>query len=179
MRILMMQLTKEDVPNLHAVLDQKGKTDAPWLFRGGQPTPDGFDNLKSSYGIRTVICLRRDDTQWEQQYVGRLGLNFVCMPLPLKLHELSRAQFAQQVKKFLQAITDGPRNVFVHGHEGIDRTGLMIAFYRICKQAWTLDEAFLEMEEKGYHGFAHQVILSKFKDRLFDVERIKMELDNS
>ena len=163
-----MHKTKVELPNFHAVLDKSGKADAPWLFRGGQPRPGGFDILKSSYGIQTVICLRKDNAHWEQEYVGNLGLKFVYMPLPLKLNELSQKEFAQKLQMFLQAVADGPRNVFVHCYEGVDRTGLMNAFYRICMQAWTFDEAFLEMEACGYQGFIHQVILSKFKDTLYE-----------
>ena len=38
-----------------------------------------------------------------------------------------------------------------------------------CMQAWPLDEAYSEMVSCGYRGFAHHVILSAFKDKLYEL----------
>ena len=159
---------EHNLPNFHAVLDEHGKSKIPWLFRGGQPTARGFELLKSEYSVETIICLRRDESHWEEECLKSCGLKFVSIPLPLRLRKLSEEDFRQRVSSFLQTITDGPRNIFVHSHEGKDRTGLMIALYRMSLEHWPLEEAFSEMESRGYHGFAHQVILSIFKDRLYD-----------
>jgi protein tyrosine/serine phosphatase len=96
-------------------------------------------------------------------------MKFIYLPLPLALNKLSADDFNQRVNLFLQTLKDAPRNVYVHCLEGRDRTGLMIALYRTCMQAWPLDEAYSEMVSCGYRGFAHHVILSAFKDKLYEL----------
>ena len=60
--------------------------------------------------------------------------------------------------KFLKLLRDNPaKKVFVHCRLGDDRTGMMVASYRMAMQGWTADEAMLEMEQFGYssvHRFA-------------------------
>ena len=158
-----------DLPNFHAVLDKNSKTASPWLFRGGQPTDQGFDLLRSLYNVETVISLRRDETRWEEKYLLNLGMKFIYLPLPLALGKLSADDFRQRMRLFLQSLKHAQRNIYVHCAEGRDRTGLMIALYRTCMQVWSLDEAYSEMVSCGYRGFAHQVILSAFKDKLYEL----------
>lgn len=45
------------------------------------------------------------------------------------------------------------RKVFVHCHEGVDRTGMTIAAYRIAVEKWTVEAATKEMYEMGFHRF--------------------------
>lgn len=158
-----------DLPNFHVVLDRNNKSEAPWLFRGGQPSDQGFDLLKSKYNVETVICLRRDHTRWEEHYLMNLGIKFIYLPLPLALPKLSPEDFHQRMSLFLQSLKDAQKNVYVHCVEGRDRTGLMIALYRTCAQSWPIDDAYSEMVSCGYRGFVHHVILSAFKDKLYEL----------
>jgi protein-tyrosine phosphatase len=41
--------------------------------------------------------------------------------------------------------------VFVHCRYGDDRTGMMIAAYRMAVEGWTPEEARQEMEKFGFH----------------------------
>lgn len=53
--------------------------------------------------------------------------------------------------KFLKIVTDPAKQpVFVHCKRGIDRTGTMVALYRIAVQGWTKDEAVREMTQGGF-----------------------------
>ena len=45
------------------------------------------------------------------------------------------------------------RPVFVHCALGSDRTGTMMALYRIEADGWTNDEAIREMERFGFHDY--------------------------
>ena len=62
----------------------------------------------------------------------------------------------ENVVKFLQVLRD-PKNrpVFVHCQHGADRTGLMVAIYRIAVQGWSRQDAIQEMTQGGT-GF-HEV----------------------
>ena len=56
--------------------------------------------------------------------------------------------------KFLKLLEDNrDKKIFVHCRYGDDRTGMMIAAYRMADEAWTSDEARKEMEKFGFHRF--------------------------
>jgi len=127
---------------------------APGLYRGGQPTPAGFEFLKWR-GIRTVINLREELD--ERAPVEKLGFKYVHIPLDAWDPVSDRA-----IKAFF-AVVNAPANqpVFVHCQRGSDRTGVMIGFYRIAIQSWTAERAYQEARALGmrwwYGGLKRQL----------------------
>ncbi|MFH1709039.1 MAG: tyrosine-protein phosphatase [Planctomycetota bacterium] len=130
-------MTKPGLPNLHKVSDV--------LFRGAQPTAEGFKELKAM-GIRTVVNLRSFHS--DRDMLGDLGLTYE--------HIYMKAWHAEDedIIRFLKIINDPARQpVFVHCQHGADRTGTVCAIYRIVLQGWTQDEAIREMTggDFGFH----------------------------
>jgi tyrosine-protein phosphatase SIW14 len=122
----------------------------PKLYRGGQPTKEGFRNL-SKMGIKIVVDLRgsRDS---ERQIVSELGMKYVS--LPWRCYHPRDEPLAQ----FLMLIRENPgKKIFVHCRVGDDRTGMNIAAYRMAEQGWTPEEAKKEMEAYGVNWF-HRTI---------------------
>ena len=134
---------KLQLPGVHNV----GKvSDA--LFRGGQPSQQGLVELRK-LGVSTVVDLRgnRGPVEWERSQVESLGMRFVNIPIG-GMSPPSDAQVAQ----FLKLFRDEPNpRVFVHCYYGSDRTGVMVAAYRIAQQNWTADQAATEMNSFGFH----------------------------
>ena len=56
------------------------------------------------------------------------------------------------VLKALRIMTD-PQNrpLMIHCAHGADRTGAMVALYRVVVQGWTKEQAVREMNQGGYH----------------------------
>jgi protein tyrosine phosphatase (PTP) superfamily phosphohydrolase (DUF442 family) len=112
----------------------------PGLYRGGQPDEEGIAWLKS-IGVKTVINLRHYHGDTEQRRVEAAGLRYERIAL-----ESSAAPRTEQVSRFLQLVRDPTlRPVYVHCKHGVDRTGTMMAVYRMEQQGWTNVEAFTEM----------------------------------
>ena len=123
----------------------------PTLFRGAQPTHEGFKTL-AGMGIDIVVDARHHGAGTEAAEVRQLGMQYVAIPwhCPAPRDEV--------FVKFLKLLQDNPnKKVFVHCHLGEDRTGMMIAAYRMAAQGWTADEAMLEMQQFGFSS-AHQVL---------------------
>ena len=120
----------------------------PTLFRGAQPTERGFENL-SKMGVAIVVDLREGgEVQREEKEVTALGMKFVA--ISWNCTEPKDAYFA----KFLTLLRDNPdKKVFVHCHAGVDRTGMMVASYRMAEQGWTSEESMREMKDFGYRMF--------------------------
>lgn len=125
---------------------------APGLLRGGAPDAQGVAWLRER-GVRTVINLRHYHGRSEGELVRGAGLRYEWIPL-----ESTDAPEPEQVERFLAIVTDPEaRPVYVHCLHGVDRTGAMIAAYRIREQRWTNADALAEMETFGAHGILHDL----------------------
>ncbi|MFY9583207.1 MAG: dual specificity protein phosphatase family protein [Candidatus Acidiferrales bacterium] len=122
----------------------------PLLYRGGQPSQEGFQALKKQ-GVEIVVNFRdeRDLIQAERHQVEPLGIRYVSIPWS-SWHRPRD----QQVSEFLALLRAHPqKKIFVHCHHGADRTGVMVAAYRIAAQNWTPQQAIAEMELFHFHSF--------------------------
>lgn len=145
----------KELPNFHRVSER--------LYRGAQPTAGGIKRL-AELGIKTIINLRgEDDTAHaEQREAEAAGLHYYSIAMP-GLSRPSDAQVAR-VMALVDAQENGP--VFVHCKRGSDRTGTVVAVYRITHDKWTdqqaLDEArryglsWMEFGMKNYIGDYYQ-----------------------
>lgn len=54
--------------------------------------------------------------------------------------------------------------VYVHCMHGVDRTGMVIAYYRVKAQDWSPERALQEMMDLGFHRFPYALTwLPRFK----------------
>ena len=115
------------------------------LYRGGQPKGTGYTNLKKM-GIDVVIDLRLSGKDTEKKYVNKAGMQYVAIPWHCMFPK------DKHVAKFLSVLEENKsKKLFVHCRYGDDRTGMMIAAYRIAVERWTPEEARTEMEKFGFH----------------------------
>lgn len=133
------------IPNFHQV--------NPNLFRGGRPRAEGVRRL-ARMGVRTVVNLERElfeeepgEVKKEREWVQRAGMKFIHVPMRPFI-----APSRQRIEQVLTLITD-PANqpVFVHCDRGSDRTGIVIAAYRIRVEGWSVPRAYAEMVRYGHN----------------------------
>lgn len=117
---------------------------APGIYRGAQPGPEGYGTLKR-LGIRTVIDLRT--TENEQIQVEAAGMKAVAAPI-----EMTRKGLREKVDRVVMLMSD-PANqpVYVHCRHGQDRTGIVVAAYRMSHDNWRLKDAEAEMQAFGFN----------------------------
>ncbi len=155
------QALEEDLPNLHQV--------SPTFYRGGQPSEDGINQL-AKLGVKTIICLRKPDktTESEQVWAEKAGIKFVNIYLSNWF-----APKDAQIDDVLEKITNaGNQPVFVHCHRGSDRTGTLVAVYRIKFENWTAKQAIVEAKSLGFGWW--QIWMKGFiKDYYRDFEKGK------
>lgn len=127
------------IPKLHVVSSE--------LVRGGQPEGDGIKYLAAA-GIKTVVNLRNEDVlvERERRITEANGLRFVSIPMDI-FSDPDQSSFDQ----FLKIVSDSNNTpVFVHCLHGQDRTGTLVAAYRIARQGWTAAASYEEMVEFGF-----------------------------
>lgn len=120
------------------------------LYRGAQLTAEGFKTLKS-LGVKTVVSLR-----WlhsDRDLLAGTGLRY------LRIEAKAWHPEDEDVSRALKVIED-PKNqpVFVHCQHGSDRTGTLVAAYRIVDQGWTREDAANELPNFGYHPIWTEVL---------------------
>lgn len=123
------------------------------LYRSQQPGRSDFRRLATD-GIREVLSLR-----WYHNHSSQ------AKAAGLKLHRIaakaSKITIAQIVDA-LRVIRDAQGPILVHCWHGSDRTGAVIAMYRIVFQGVSKEEAIREMTEGGFgfHGRSFPNIIS-------------------
>lgn len=134
------------------------------LYRGEQPSGEGFKELEK-LGVKTVVNLRSLHSDR-----GKLeGTNLAYEHIRMEAWDPEQ----EEIEAFLEIAADPSRQpVFVHCLHGADRTGTMVAIYRMVVEGWDTDKALDEMQN-GPFGF-HEMFqgLPEFIDEL-DVETLR------
>jgi protein tyrosine phosphatase (PTP) superfamily phosphohydrolase (DUF442 family) len=115
------------------------------VYRGAQPSDEGFKAL-AKMGVKTVVDLREaDQAAGEKAVVEAAGMRFVSIPM----HGMETPNPAS-VEKALAVFNDKNAGVvFVHCRRGADRTGAVVAAYRISHDKWDNGRALAEAKSNG------------------------------
>jgi protein tyrosine phosphatase (PTP) superfamily phosphohydrolase (DUF442 family) len=121
------------------------------IYRGAQPKGEAWHKL-AAMGVQTVIDLRREGEQGhsleaERKAVEAAGMRYVSVPMNGIV-----APRHEDVDKVLALMNSGQR-VFIHCREGRDRTGTVVACYRIAHDRWSNHKALKEANDRGLHWF--------------------------
>jgi len=135
----------------------------PRLYRGAQPSPEGFQQL-AAMGIDIVVDARLSQKSSEKKIVTAAGMQYISIPWHCMFPK------DKAIAQFLAVLRDNPKKkIFVHCRLGDDRTGMMIAAYRMAVDNWTAEEAFAEMMHFGMNRTICFPLIkyeSKFPERL-------------
>ncbi len=116
------------------------------LYRSAQPRDGGLSRLRE-LGIDTIINLRgaSAETRAEEAEARALGFNYFNIALP----NWGRPEDTRVVR--ILALILAPENgrVLVHCKDGVDRTGMIVAVYRMTHEGWTSNKALAEAHRAG------------------------------
>jgi tyrosine-protein phosphatase SIW14 len=116
------------------------------LYRGGTPSAVGLEELHA-LGVKVIVDLRSsgEGTDVESQQVHKLGMKYVNVPLGA-WSAPTQAQLEQILPYLFRSDTEP---VFIHCRRGKDRTGTVLACYRIQHDNWNNRRALAEAESYG------------------------------
>jgi hypothetical protein len=149
-----VQIVAGGITNFHEV-------DSGKLYRGALPEDSGL-KLLAQAGIRTVIDLQggdrvlgipledgesAEDIADERESAAADQLGFISEPLS----SMSLDDDIRSIDRIVLEMAE-PRNqpVYVHCRHGSDRTGLLVALYRVYYQQCTPEQAHREMLADGH-----------------------------
>ncbi|MDP1813866.1 MAG: tyrosine-protein phosphatase [Leadbetterella sp.] len=129
------KIKSENFTNFYKVSDS--------LFRSEQPKNRSKEELQR-LGIQSILNLRDDLSDSSLIETNEFYLYNVKM----KANNIQR----QEIDEVLQIIKIAPKPLLIHCKHGSDRTGVVVAIYRIREQNWTKQMAIFEMKKGGF-GF--------------------------
>ena len=124
------------------------------LYRGAQPDAAGIKNL-ARLGIKSIINLRLTNDVWQAEAAAASAFGILYTNVPL--NGLAPPTHAQ-VATLLALIETLPAPVFVHCQHGCDRTGTIIACYRIRQGGWPNQAALEEARKYGLSKLEYGMI---------------------
>ncbi|MEO6244868.1 MAG: hypothetical protein ABIQ12_05490, partial [Opitutaceae bacterium] len=119
---------------------------APGVWRGGQPTAEGWRYLKS-LGVKWDVKLNPERQSSDAEAEAH-GIEIIYLPISW-VHQILAKPARTTLAAAVSALTR--TNTFVHCEHGEDRTGLVVGAYRVMIEHWTKHAAYQEMKAHGFH----------------------------
>ncbi len=124
---------KEALGNFHQV--------APGFFRSGQPNKEGYARLRKM-GFKTILNLTGNAERERREAGPGIAVENV------KMSGFTAPTFSQ-MDRALKVVAAAPRPLLVHCQFGKDRTGFVVASYRVVVEKMSVDAAVKEAEGYG------------------------------
>jgi protein tyrosine/serine phosphatase len=113
------------------------------LYRSAQPDEVGYQAI-AQLGVGTILNLR-------QYHLDHPPVEPEVQAIQFKHVSMNAGNFTeQQVLEALTVIAESPKPVLVHCLHGSDRTGTIVAMYRMVCQGWNKQQALDELMTGGY-----------------------------
>lgn len=138
------------------------------FYRGAQPKPADYKDLKA-LGIKTIIDLRDDPSDYEKKDAEALGMHYVNIPMSDKEKPKN-----EQIAAFFTIANDAANAPFyVHCVGGRHRTGLIGALYRYNKYGWDYDTVYKEMKNYDYYSRWGHGAIRDFVQEYYEARKMK------
>ncbi len=139
------------------------------IYRSEQPDEDDINDLKK-LGITEIINLREFHSDNNEFDSTNFDLHHI------KMHTSKITE--DQIISALQFIKNRKGPILIHCWHGSDRTGVVIASYRIIFNHWTKSEAIDEMVNGGfgYHETIYPELINLIES--LNIEKINNKLNN-
>jgi protein tyrosine/serine phosphatase len=139
-------ITPQEIPNFHQV-------DAD-LYRGGHPRCSGYARL-AALGIRTIVDLQgatKGSLRDCEAHRRRRHFSFGIISFRINfLQTAVTGVSSESLRRLFASMERAPKPIFVTCKLGDDRTGLVVALYRMKRREMSFDEAKREALSYDFH----------------------------
>lgn len=145
----------KDVLHLAGPAGMRVRRVSPNVLRGPAPaTPEMFTRLVKNHKVKTIVSLLDPSNpkeigliELEKRMARKLGVKLEFVSMPFGVHPPRTS-----IAKFLGTVTDKSKGqIYIHCRLGRDRTGTMVAVYRMAVEGVGPRKALAEMKAFGYN----------------------------
>jgi tyrosine-protein phosphatase SIW14 len=137
----------------------------PELYRSEQPS-DAEMRALETFGIKAVLNLRN----WHSDTDEVKGTTIIVSEVKTDAGDMTYAQLVVALK----ALIDAPKPALVHCWHGSDRTGTVVAGWRVAMQGWSPADA---LDEMRYGGFGHHEMFDNLHTLILSLDRTRLRAD--
>ncbi len=125
---------------------------AQGVYRSGLISERAAPSLKE-LGIKTVISFDNNlkRVEREEKFLRRSGINLIS--IPWSGWDDPKDETIAQILNLMESPERKP--VLVHCKHGQERTGVVVACWRIAHQGWSAEKAYREMKAHGFRPFQY------------------------
>lgn len=150
-----VSIKSANLMNLYRVSDD--------IYRSEQPIMEAFVEL-NKMGIKSVLNLRTTET--DDEAIGKLPIK------PYLVAMDAGSVSDKDIIAALKVIKGAPKPMLIHCRHGSDRTGVVVAMYRIVFQGWSKEDALNELLNGGFGFHEYYKNIPEYIKNV-DVEKIK------
>jgi hypothetical protein len=161
------------IANFHVVDTVESKA----MYRGAQPSEDEWRFL-GDLGVKTVLKLNKyvgsDNTSEQERLAAeKYGIRLVPVLMPPEDFPHNFNPFATPTNDEIKAALDLMEDksnwpLYIHCSHGHDRTGLLVAMYRIRQNNYCKNKAFAEMKALGYNSLLPGLRNTLYRDDIVE-----------
>jgi protein-tyrosine phosphatase len=123
--------------------------EAGQVYRGARQEHYPYRRIVEEHGIRTIVTLLDDIPHHTEDVEDRIVQEHGLLRLRFEMPGDGRADFDLLDQAAAALARTELRPVFVHCAAGVNRTGAVIAAWRMRHCGWSLDAALAEMDRQG------------------------------
>lgn len=122
------------------------------VYRSGL-IPEEAAPLLKELGIKTVLSFdnNRKRAEREKERLERLGINVIL--IPWSGWDEPEDEAIAHILRLMESHELRP--ILVHCKQGQERTGVVVACWRMAQEKWSADEAYREMKTYGFRSFRY------------------------
>lgn len=132
------------------------------LSRSGLPSFKDLEYLRKELKVKTIINFcTKTDTKVEEKNAKDLGFNYIHLPWSAHFYNLFRINYYWKISRTFLLLVQDPKNhpMHVHCFHGRERTGMMVAIYRMVIDQYSFTNALKEMKSYGFKPQLHMTLV--------------------
>ena len=116
------------------------------IYRGGAPSHSDLSMMSDVFNMKTILSLDGNIGSAIASKVKKLGMEHIIIPIS----GAGSISLMKYLQNHIVSILSSKQPIYVHCRHGSDRTGMVIALYRINHDGWSPDRALREAEQYGF-----------------------------